>query len=468
MAKATYQELSAKQLEILRFILKVRMAKIHNIISYLNPKLRGTERNNPDFERARKALSKTMVRLKDAGYIKQGRVDSTTEVYYYLTQDGQNEIYAHMGITEFDKNMRSGFNFELGHFPWRVPPIENIHSRFQTNMQTSILSLNRLVELDEDPSSWVFGGVKLKNICSIRDNLHSSPRNSKIHDREQYKPDGEILLNLSRYDDMGNLIDTNGELAYYFLEYDRKTEYGEKLDAKFRRLNLRLKELRENKNKHLLYKGMLVILENPKYDNGTGDLQSNLRYLKFLQSFRKMCKEFIHTFNIVVTTASDLESTLLSLRVEYSKEFANPLFESWRYKELQKTFLYSEPKTDGRVSDYFPSKGNMLGRFTKDQQHFCLFINIEGLNTLAWKKAIQTFTDLNAVAVGYTLYPVVVFRNVFSYPPELIDRTLLTKLPKEQALFFERLYMLDLRISRPILYKDLEAVDFTEAPFIVK
>ncbi|MFY0519303.1 hypothetical protein ACOMCU_15970 [Lysinibacillus sp. UGB7] len=473
MAPPTYKKLSNKQLEILRFILKVRMAKIHQILGYLRPELRGKSRQDKDFESGRKVLSKTLKLLQDSGYIKQHRVSDSTEVYYYLTQEGQTEIYSFMGITELDKNKHSGFDFDLGYFPWRVPPLENIHSRFQTEIQCSILALNRQVEdaaNERDNEQWVFGGVKLTNICSLRDNLHASPRNSKIKESMQYKPDGEICLNLSRYDEEGKLIATQGELSYYFMEYDRKTEYGERLLAKFKRLNSRLKELRLN-NELRYYKGMIVVLEDPRYDNNqkTNDLQVNLRYLNFLKAFKTVCGEFVEDFNIIASTLSNLESTILSLRIEYSKDFKYPLVDSFRFKELQQSFLYSDPLTDGLLFDYFKTTSDVLGRFTSDRKYYCVFFNIEGLNTLKWKKCIEVFNHLQKAAADknetYIVIPIVVFRELFSYSPVLIDSSLKIG---EESLFYERLFMMDLRINRPILYKDLEPVEFKDSIFIVK
>ncbi len=473
MAPPTYKKLSNKQLEILRFILKVRMAKIHQILSYLRPELKGKSRQDKDFESGRKVLSKTLKLLQDAGYIKQHRVSDSTEVYYYLTQEGQSEVYSFMGITELDKNKHSGFDFDLGFFPWRIPPVENIHSRFQTEIQCNILSLNRQVEeaaRDVENEGWVFGGVKLTNICSLRDNLHASPRNSKIKDSMQYKPDGEICLNLSRYDEQGDLIDTHGELAYYFMEYDRKTEYGERLLAKFKRLNSRLKELRAN-NELRYYKGMIVVLEDPRYDNNqkVNDLQVNLRYLNFLKAFNTICGEFIGEFNIIATTVSNLENTILSLRTEYSKDFKYPLVESFRFKELHQTFHYSDPYNDGRLYDYFKQTGDVIGRFTSDRKYYCVFFNIEGLNTLKWKRCIEIFQNLHKVAVDknetYIVTPIVVFRELFPYATGLIDPSLQNG---EEKLFYERLFMMDLRINRPILYKELEPIDFSDSMFIVK
>ncbi|MBX8945897.1 hypothetical protein [Lysinibacillus sp. K60] len=473
MAPPTHKQLSNKQLEILRFILKVRMAKIHQILSYLRPELKGKTRQDKDFESGRKVLSKTIKLLQDAGYIKQHRVSDSTEVYYYLTQEGQNEIYSFMGITELDKNKHSGFDFDLGFFPWRVPPLENIHSRFQTEIQCNILAFNRQVEeaaRDSENEQWIFGGVKLTNICSLRDNLHASPRKSKIKESMQYKPDGEICLNLSRYDEQGNLIDTHGELAYYFMEYDRKTEYGERLLAKFKRLNNRLKELKEN-NELRYYKGMIVVLENPRYSNNqmTTDLQVNLRYLNFLKAFNAMCGEFIDDFNIIATTSSNLESTILSLRTEYSKDFKYPLIDAFRFKDLQKTFNYSDPNTDGLLFDYFKNIGDVLGRFTGDRKYYCVFFNIEGLNTLKWKRCIKIFNNLQKVAVEknetYIIVPIVVFRELTPYSVGLIDNTLKAG---EDKLFYERLHMMDLRINRPVLYKELEPIDFRDSVFVVK
>ncbi|PJO44911.1 hypothetical protein [Lysinibacillus xylanilyticus] len=472
MAPPTNKRLSSKQLEILRFILKVRMAKVHQILSYLRPELKGKSRQDKDFESGRKVLSKTLKLLQDAGYIKQHRVSDSTEVYYYLTQEGQSEVYSFMGITELDKNRHSGFDFDLGFFPWRVPPVENVHSRFQTEIQCNILSLNRQVEeaaRDVRNGQWVFGGVKLKNVCSLRDNLHASPRNSKIKDSMQYKPDGEICLNLSRYDDQGELIDTHGELTYYFMEYDRKTEYGERLLAKFKRLNSRLKELRAN-NKLQYYKGMIVVLEDPRYDNNqkVNDLQVNLRYLSFLKAFKTMCGEFTDEFNIIATTVSNLESTILSLRTEYSKDFKYPLVDSFRFKELHQTFHYSDPNNDGRLYDYFKQTGDIIGRFTSDRKYYCVFFNIEGLNTMKWKRCIEVFNNLHKVAVDknetYIVTPIVVFRKLFPYGTGLIDPSLQTG---EEKLFYERLFLLDLRINRPILYKELEPIDFSDSMFIV-
>ncbi|MEB2280139.1 hypothetical protein LAV73_09035 [Lysinibacillus xylanilyticus] len=473
MAPPTYKKLSKKQLEILRFVLKVRMAKIHQILGYLRPELRGKSRQDKDFESGRKVLSKTLKLLQDTGYIKQHRVSDSTEVYYYLTQNGQNEIYSFMGITELDRNKRSGFDFDLGFFPWRVPPLENAHSRFQTEIQCKILSLNRKIEEDAkdvENEQWSFGGVKLTNVCSLRDNLHASPRNSKIKDIMQYKPDGEICLNLSRYDDQGKLIDTQGELAYYFMEYDRKTEYGERLLAKFKRLNVRLKELRNN-DELRYYKGIIVVLEDPRYDNNqkTNDLQVNLRYLNFLKAFKTMCGEFTNEFNIIATTVSNLENTILSLRSEYNKDLKYPLIDSFHFKELHNTFHYSDPYNDGLLFDYFKSKGDVLGRFTSDRKYYCVFFNIEGLNTLKWERCIEIFNNLHKVALDknetYIVIPIVVFRKLFPYPSGLIDPSLKIR---EENLFYERLFMMDLRIGRPVLYKDLEPIDFKDSLFIVK
>lgn len=473
MAPPTYKKLSNKQLEILRYILKVRMAKIHQILGYLRPELKGKSRQDKDFESGRKVLSKSLKLLQEAGYIKQHRVSDSTEVYYYLTQDGQNEIYSFMGITELDKNKHSGFDFELGFFPWRFPPIENIHSRFQTEIQSNILALNRQVEeaaKDIENEEWVFGGVKLTNICSLRDNLHASPRNSKIKDSMQYKPDGEICLNLSRYDEHGNLIDTKGELAYYFMEYDRKTEYGERLLAKFKRLNIRLKELKAN-NELRYYKGMIVVLEDPRYENNqkTNDLQVNLRYLNFLKAFKSTCGEFVDDFNIIATTVSNLENTILSLRSEYSKDFLTPLVDSFRFKELHNTFNYSDALNDGRLYNYFKQTGDILGRFRSDRKYYCVFFNIEGLNTHKWQRCIDTFNRLHKVAVDksetYIIVPIVVFRKLFPYSPGLIDPSLKTG---EESLFYERLYLMDLRINRPILYKGLDPIEFKDAIFIIR
>lgn len=473
MTPPTYKKLTSKQLEILRFILKVRMAKIHQILSYLRPELKGKTRQDKDFESGRKVLSKTMKLLQDVGYIKQHRISDSSEVYYYLTQEGQQEIYAFMGITELDKNKHSGFDFDLCYFPWRIPPVENIHSRFQTEIQCNILAFNRQVKMaasDIENDTWVLGGVKLTEICSLRDNLHSSPRNSNIKENMQYKPDGEICLNLSRYDEQGNLIDTHGELAYYFMEYDRKTEYGERLLTKFKRLNNRLIELKK-KDELRYYKGMIVVLENPRYRNKQriNDLQVNLRYLNFLKAFNATCSEFTDEFNIIATTVSNMEKTILSLRTEFSKEFKYPLTEAFRFKNLHKTFNYSNPNIDGLLFDYFKQSGDILGRFTSDRKYYCLFFNIEGLNTLKWKRCIKIFNHLQKVAVEknetYVILPIVVFRDLQPYSTGLIDPTLKIG---EDILFYERLHMMDIRSNHPVLYKGLERVDFEDSVFVVK
>ncbi len=473
LAPPTYKKLSNKQLEILKFILKVRMAKIHHILSYLRPELKGKTRKDKDFESGRKVLSKTMRLLQEVGYLKQHRVSDSSEVYYYLTQEGQNEIYSFLGITELDKYKHSGFDFDLCYFPWRVPPVENIHSRFQTEIQSNILAFNRQVEeaaSDLRNDKWVFGGIKLTDICSLRDNLHSSPRSSNLKDNMQYKPDGEICLNLSRYDNQGDLIETYGELAYYFMEYDRKTEYGERLLAKFRRLNNRLRELKE-KNELKYYKGMIVVLEDPRYTNNqkVNDLQVNLRYLNFLKAFNAMCGEFIDEFNIIATTVSNLENTILSLRTEFSKAFKYPLIEAFRLKELHKTFNYSDPITDGLLFDYFKHTGDVLGRFTSDRKYYCIFFNIEGLNTQKWERCIKIFNSLQRVAVekneAYVIVPIVVFRKLQPYSRGLIDATFKTGV---ESLFYDRLHIMDLCSNPPVLKKGLERIDFLESVFIVK
>lgn len=487
MVLPTIKKITPKQISILRLLAKLRMASIYHIVYCIKPELRGRRRSDPDFETTRKSVSRMIKRLQDAKYIRIARPPKNFDIYYYLSPEGLRAVYAELNITEYDRGRKSGFDYELGYFDWRIPPFESPHFQFQTDIHAAILSINREVEIDtiENASSkWVFGGIKLANICSVRDNLHASPRETKIKEAELYKPDGELLFKQSRYDSAGKLeIETLNQVPrvridqeHFFLEHDRKSEYGERLDAKFLRLNKRLEEL-ESRDELKYYKGMVIVLDAEQNTNAT---QINLRHMKFVTSFQENCKKYAKCFNIITTTDKDLPLALLCLRREYSQSFGEYLLKAFQFPVLAKTFVYGDLSINAPTfTNINPKYGNVRVRYNASGEYLCLFINIEGLSLLEWEQALSIYTLLREAAVkhneeaangdtskrAYRVLPIVTYRKQRPYAPQMIHPKLTSR---EQESFFKNLYMLNLGGSRPILYKDGEAIDFEESVFILE
>lgn len=464
-------------MEILKLLAKLRMGSVYHITYFMYPELRDKRRNDTKFESARKSVAKILKRLQDAKHIKTVRPPNTGAVYYYLTQEGQRAVYAELKISELDKGQRSGFDFDLGYFEWRVPPHDNVHFQFQTDVLASVMSLNKGVEIAamENESTWEYGGVKLANICSIRDNLHASPRNSKLKEVDVYKPDSEIVFRQSRYNKQAQLMLNNKqrilvEQEFYFVECDRKTEYGERLDAKFIRLNKRLAEL-ESRNELRYFKGMIVVLDDNQ--NYSAD-QVRARHYRFFISFKEHCSKYIEQFNIITTTYSALSKTLLGLRREYKQDFGNALLQSWKYPALNKTFLYEQNLTDrsNSFTNIDGTIGNIRARFNALGTHLCLFMELEGLTTVEWNRMIYIYNMFRTKAQQhnesggnkYKVVPIVTYRLERPYSPqELSNHPFI----REHEVFFENMYYYDITNTRPILYKGHEVVNFEEAEFII-
>lgn len=470
---------------ILKYLAKLRMASVYHIVYYLRPELRGLRKDNKDFNNARKSVAKILKRLQDVKLIKVAKSPKTLDVYYHLTQDGLRMVYAELNISEYDRGKKSGFDFDLGFFDWRIPPYENPHFQFQTDIHSTVMSFNREVEIDtiENMSQkWELGGIRLANICSIRDNLHASPRDTKIKESDLYKPDGELLFKQSRYNADGSIeVETINQMQqvrtdheYYFLEHDRKSEYGERLDAKFVRLNKRLEEL-ERRDELKYYKGMIVVLDEIQ---NTSEAQVNTRHMKFVQAFHANCAKYGKYFNIITTTHLNLPKTLLSLRREYYQSFGKKLLESFQFPILAKNFVYGDLSLESKAfTNVNAALGNMRLRYTSTGEYLCLFINIEGLSILEWETAINVFNffreqerkNNEAAANGdktkrvYKVIPIVTYRTLRPYAPQMITNE---RMFKEHEPFFNKLYILNLSGTRPILRKDGKAIEFEESEFI--
>lgn len=472
MVPPTRKQLSTKQIDLLLFLLKLRAATIFQLIHYFYPELKGKDRYSREYENARKSISRILKRLQDVGYITKTRPDQTYEVFYSLTAKGQYKGYDYLGIDESATNNRSGFDFELGYFPKEKfsVPTNSAHSRFQTEVQAYIMWLNRYVSTNES-GKWIFGNVELTNICSFRDNLHASSRDSEIHEKDEYKPDGEVRMNCSRYEEDGTLISADGDISHYFLEHDLNSERGAKLESKFERLKLHMAQLMKN-GQHHLYKGMIVILpeeENSKKKSSSG-FNVTTRYNAFVEKFNNIClrskdeesKRTFKDFNLIATSIDNLDKTLLSLRTEFSHTFFDRLKESWLFPGLNPTFMHDITK----VFPLNPAHADTYGHFTKDLKYFCVFINIEGLNTSKWNYAIQAYQDIKRPNpnVKYKIVPIVTFSELMPFAPQLLGKNVLNAEEKE---FFDNLYLLDLRIKRrPVFYKQNQPIDFHEAEFI--
>lgn len=470
---------------ILKLLAKLRMASIYHIVYYVRPDLRGLRKDNKEFENARKSAAKILKRLQDVKLIRVVKPPKTFDVYYCLTQDGLRTVHTHLNISEYDRGRKSGFDYDLGYFDWRLPPYENPHFQFQTDVHSTILSFNREVEIDtleNGSSKWAFGGIRLANICSLRDNLHASPRETKIKDVELYKPDGELLFKQSRYSSNGSIeVETinqsqrvRTDYEYYFLEHDRKSEYGERLDSKFARLNKRLEEL-DSRDELKYYKGLVIVLDEQQ--NPT-DTQVNLRHMKFVQSFQDNCKKYIKYFNIITTTHRNLPKVLLSMRREYIQSFGSALIDTFQFPILAKNFIYGDLSVESKsFMSINPTNGNIRLRYNSTGEYLCMFINIEGLSVLEWEQAINVYTLLSeqarknneSVANGdrsksvYKVIPIVAYRQLYPYAPQMIHKNLILR---EQESFFNNLYVLNMSGSRPILSKDGEVLDFEESVFI--
>lgn len=470
---------------ILKYIAKLRMASIYHIVYYVRPELRGLRKDNNEFNNARKSVAKMLKRLQDVKLIKIAKSPKTLDVYYYLTQDGLRTVYAELNISEYDRFRKSGFDFELGFFDWRMPPYENPHFQFQTDIHSTVMSFNRGVEIDTVDNlsqKWQFGGVRLANICSVRDNLHASPRDTKIKEADLYKPDGELLFKQSRYNPNGVIeVETinqtqqvRTDFEYYFLEHDRKSEYGERLDAKFSRLNKRLEEL-EGRDELKYYKGMIVVLDELQ---NTSEAQVNTRHMKFVQAFRVNCPKYVKYFNIITTTHLNLPKALLSLRREYLQSFGKSLIDAFQFPILAKNFVFGDLSLESKAfTNVNAALGSMRLRYNSTGEYLCLFINIEGLSVLEWDIAINVFNffteqarkNNEAAANGdnsiriYKVVPIVTYRNLRPFAPQMITSKMTLK---EQEPFFNKLYVLNLSGSRPVLSKDGNAIEFEESEFI--
>lgn len=464
--QSTKNQLSTKQIDIIMFLLKLRAATIFHIIHYLNPELKGKDRHSKEYENARKSVSKILKRLQNAGYIRIKRPDDAYKVYYYLTAKGQYKAYDILGIEESDTN-KSGFDFDLGYIPREkfTTPTERNHARFQTDVQAYLMWLNEAVAFDSE-EKWRFGDVQLTNICSFRDTLYSAPRESK--GKDDYRPDGEIRFNCSRYNENSQLISPEGDTSHYFLEHDLISEYGLKLEWKFDRLLLRLRDLKKLEQHHL-YKGMIVVLPGEEKKKGSTSADVKIRYKGFVDKFKNVFSNqedrlLAKNFNIIASSINNLDKTLLSLRTEYTHTFFNRLKESWKFPTLSPTFYHNESK----VITLNPERGDTFGHFTKDMKCLCMFINIEGLNTLQWEYAVQAYNDILR-AYGnnkYRIIPIVTFSHLMPYAPQQIGKHAFNV---EEIEFFKNLYLLDLRISgRPILYRDNQPIDFEEAEFLLE
>jgi hypothetical protein len=480
MVLPTSQKLTTKQISILKLLAKQRMGSIYHIVYFLYPHLRGMRRNDPEFDKARKAVANILKRLQDNKLIRTARPSKSFDVFYYLSPEGLRAVYMELGITEYDKGRKSGFDFNLGYFEWRIPPYENTHFQFQTDIMATTLSFNREVSIDSLENSsdkWVFGGVMLSNICSIRDNLHAAPRNTDLKEAELYKPDGELMFSQSTYNKDGQLnIETINntqriivEPEYFYVENDLKSEYGERLDSKFYRLNKRLYEL-HNRNDFRYQKGVLMVLADEQNSSPT---QVHLRHMNFVSSFNENCGNFANSFNVITTTISKLPLTLLSMRREFYHSFKDDLSQALTFPTLAKVFQLDS----NELYNMDASKGHTLAQYTANKKCLCVFLNIEGLSTVEWKQAIATYNSLwqnaqkhnervaNHEISGhaYKVVPIVCYRKLQCVAPQMINPKLTLR---EEVSFFENLYVMDIRTSRPVLYKEGKVIDFNDATFV--
>ncbi|OBW54811.1 hypothetical protein [Solibacillus isronensis] len=467
MTPSTAKKPSPKQIEIMKVLLKLRAATIKQLVAYFHPDIHPKSK---DFPVKQRSIQKTVKLLKDNGYVISEYSNIQDTFYLQLTQDGQEFMYSHMHITVRDKNIRSGFDFELGYFDWRKRDnkmLENKHSLFQVSCMTALMSLNRLAELDTNEkqnNNWAIGGVRLSNVCSVRDNLHAAPRNTKVKKSHVYKPDGEVQLNQSLYKDFKTLhtVERNGKLSVYssperfYLEFDMKTEYGNRLMEKFGRLKRRLDEMAET-DELKYYKGMLVILPSDKYPS---DLQVQLRHLNFVESFQMTCRSYSDSFEVITCTDETLQDTIVTMRTEYKQDFANVLSTVLKHPDFNGAFTYTT-KDNAMFKAYDKRTGDTLARYEKNQNYMYMFFNIEGLCITAWKKAIERFNKTvvqlrDAFQGQKHIVPIVVYRKHYPvFPREIQD----TFPMRDGEHFYQEYYVMQIsNPAMPVLYKRGEPV----------
>lgn len=473
MAPSTAKKPSERQVTIMKVILKLRAATTKDLVAYFFPDI---QPKSNEYLVKQRSIQKTVKLLKDNGYILSEYSNTQDSFYYQLTQEGQEYLYNVMRITIRDKNIRSGYDFDLGYFDWRKRDnkmLENKHSLFQVSCMAALMSLNRLVELDtieKKNSNWTFGGVRLSNICSVRDNLHAAPRNSKVKKSQVYKPDGEIQLHQSLYKDLQQVHTTehNGKVSVvssperYYLEFDMKTEYGNRLTDKFGRLKKRLEELAET-NELKYYKGMVVVLPTDKHPS---EIQVQLRHLNFVEAFQSTCQSFTDSFEIITCTEETLRDTIITMRTEYKQDFATGLSTALKYAGFKDAFNYTTK--DGVIFKAYDKKtGDTLARYEKNQKYMYMFFNIEGLCFTAWKRAIERFNETvvrlrDAFQGQKSIVPIVVYRKHYPVFPREIQETFAMR---DGEHFFREFYVMQIsNPAMPVLYKRGEQVSFDALP----
>ena len=113
MAPSTAKKPSERQVTIMKVILKLRAATTKDLVAYFFPDIHP---KSNEYLVKQRSIQKTVKLLKDNGYILSEYSNTQDSFYYQLTQEGQEYLYNVMRITIRDKNVRSGFDFDLVYF----------------------------------------------------------------------------------------------------------------------------------------------------------------------------------------------------------------------------------------------------------------------------------------------------------------------------------------------------------------
>lgn len=435
---------SPKQLEIIRYLQRVRGATI-------NQMLVGIENINP--KSSNWVLRKRKMYIKTERLLKHGIIEKKPTIkkgnMFVLTAKGLEEVYIYSDIENGYEG--SGFKNDLGHFAYRtyVPPVDNDHFHLQTDVYNEVLNL-----MNDYPG-----------VYDYRDNLHSvySEPNAKGY----LKPDGEMMVDNSFTYEKGEGNDKKKvrvvKKDLFFIEVDRTKERGVELNNKFKNYAKHFEILTSKKQP--LPKAIIFVIPNRK------KFQERLRYdpeqkrfLSIFDKFKKECEPYVKEVRLIFVELRKFKTQAIMLQDINRKKLLSPLYE--RIKITAPTMKNGTWKGPSG-SEYITLDVNDGGR-----PKYILLMETEGYSSHTW---INGYSDCQYLQSLYTtestkesdraiFYFVCVYSQLHPIPPLLKANKDMQSIPLS-SIFYQNLYSLNAGGESLIWYDNNHKI-LDKAPFL--
>ncbi|MBP1931805.1 replication-relaxation family protein [Ammoniphilus resinae] len=265
---------------------------------------------------AQKNLAKYLSELFREGFISSDLIDQKRKVYY-LSREGFIYIKGQLQIKW--NHIGTGYNGDIGDFPYEIvkPPLKNIfHHLLLVDFFVKVIDFSQRF-------------LQQNNFTiDFRDNRYCA-EDFKVNSRShKHRPDAEMRVTNT---------DSNSQF-FYWIEFDRSTEYSGTIFQKFEKYNLYLDYLAKTNRK--LPEAILFITDEKDHDRGT-----RMRWETITEAFFSCMSKWASKVNLIYGTLTEVED-ILSNEIAHTQiyekfvkgklryYFQNPAYKGTEFFEL--------------------------------------------------------------------------------------------------------------------------------------